>query len=177
VDNLAPEVRAQEPARLIRVLIGLEQPHAVFRQTGSQFVVPARRLIVEHDPRAVPDRAELLRDGHPVDRQLVEPEPLFLEQGGDPDHEELVEVRPDDRQELHALEQGMVVPERLVEHPLVELQPAHLAIREQAGVLEIGHSGGRGDRMTRHGYDARSAAWRTSRASAMKITSSAIFVA
>ena len=42
----------------------------------------------------------------------------------------------DDRQELHALEQRMVVVERLIEHALVELQPAQLPIAVQRRVVE-----------------------------------------
>src|SRR5262249_57053206 len=46
---------------------------------------------------------------------------------GDPHHEELVEVRADDGEKLHALEERDRVVLRLLEHPAVELEPGELA--------------------------------------------------
>src|SRR5262249_56306891 len=49
-------------------------------------------------------------------------------------HEELVEVRRDDRQELQALEQRRALVERLVQHAAVEREPSEVAIEPR--VLE-----------------------------------------
>ena len=50
----------------------------------------------------------------------------------------------DDGEKLHALEQRMIVLDRLVEHALVELQPAQLAVDVEVGTAEndiFGRSG------------------------------------
>ena len=51
-------------------------------------------------------------------------------QAGHPDHEELVEVGREDRQEPHALQQRDVPVLRQLEHPLVEREPGQLAVEE-----------------------------------------------
>ena len=53
----------------------------------------------------------------------------------DPDHEELVQVGEVDGQELEPLEQRPARVARLVEHPLVEGQPGHLAVEVERGLL------------------------------------------
>ena len=62
---------------------------------------------------------------------------ILLQQRRDAHHEELVEVGADDGEELDALEQGMVAVQRLVEDPLIELEPAQLAIDVQRWIAEI----------------------------------------
>ena len=54
---------------------------------------------------------------------------LLLEPG-DAHLEELIEVRADDAEELHPLQQRVLRIQRLVQHALVELQPAQFAIDE-----------------------------------------------
>ena len=54
----------------------------------------------------------------------------------DPDHEKLVEVRAEDGEELHALEERKPAVAGLVEDPGVELQPRELAVDEQAGLID-----------------------------------------
>jgi hypothetical protein len=54
-------------------------------------------------------------------------------------HEELVEVRAEDRQELHPLEQRVALVERLAQHAGVEVEPAQLAVDEELWRL-IAHS-------------------------------------
>ena len=71
---------------------------------------------------------------------------LFAHQRGDANHEELVEIRADDREELDALEQRVRLVERLIEHALVELEPAQFAVDEQRGVLKVA-DGGWSDRL------------------------------
>ena len=149
--NLRPEVRRQESPRRIGELVGFEDPDAVLGQLRAQTVVPARGLIAHHAGRTLADGHQQLGHRHPVDRDLFEAGAPLLEQRRDAHHEELVEVRGDDGQELHPLQQRMVVVQRLIEDPLVELQPAHLAVAVQRWVMEIGGGYGRG----RHGWGHR----------------------
>ena len=59
-------------------------------------------------------------------------------EAGHPDHEELVEVAGEDRQEPHPLEQRQVGVLGELEHPLVEAQPGQLAVEEAVVGLEVG---------------------------------------
>src|SRR5579875_452509 len=56
----------------------------------------------------------------------------------DPNHEELVEVGDEDRQELDPLEQwqGLILGQ--LQHAIVELQPGQLAVEVQRAVIERG---------------------------------------
>src|SRR5215813_4428647 len=47
---------------------------------------------------------------------------------GDPDHEELIEIRAEDREELHPFQEGNARILRLLEDTAVELEPGELAI-------------------------------------------------
>ncbi len=69
-------------------------------------------------------------------------------EAGDADLEELVEVRRADRQEPKPLEQRIRRVTRLFEHPLVEIQPAQLAVDEPARIetaAGVATHGRRGD--------------------------------
>ncbi len=69
--------------------------------------------------------ADVGRDGDPgVDAAL---------QPGDPDHEELVEVGREDRQEVRALEQRLRAVLAEFEHALVEPEPAELTVEVAVG--------------------------------------------
>ena len=60
------------------------------------------------DPGSADDELELLPDGEPVgERRSAHVLPAL--ETGDADHEELVEVAGEDRQELHPLEQRQCV--------------------------------------------------------------------
>jgi hypothetical protein len=52
----------------------------------------------------------------------------LVEQARDPDHEELVEVRAEDREELDALQQRVGRILRFFQHALLEFQQAELAV-------------------------------------------------
>ena len=75
-------------------------------------------------------RAENLGGGAPVHAALRHVAFHLLLQAGDADLEKLIEVRADDAEELHALEQWRGGVERLIEHALVEGEPAQLAVEE-----------------------------------------------
>ena len=61
---------------------------------------------------------------------------LLLE-AGDAHHEELVQVRAQDGEELDALEQRVARVARLLEHAGLELEQAELAVDVEAGVFQF----------------------------------------
>ena len=99
------------------------------RELGPQRVGPAPRLLVEHLPRPRAHQRELLLGRQAVGRDVLAVGPHLLLQDRDPNHEELVEVGADDGEELDAFEQRVTAVAGLVEHPLVEREPAELAIQ------------------------------------------------
>ena len=82
------------------------------------------------------DFEELRQRSHAVGRRILRLE-VFVKlrlQAGHPHLEELVEIRCTDRQEPEPLEQRVRRVARFLEHALVEVEPAQLAIDEQARV-------------------------------------------
>ncbi len=57
----------------------------------------------------------------------------LLAQAGDADHEELVQVRGEDREKLYPLEQRVIGVLGFFKHARVELQPAQFAVDEVLG--------------------------------------------
>jgi hypothetical protein len=57
----------------------------------------------------------------------------LVEDPGDADHEELVEVRREDAAELDPLEQRLVGVGGEIEDALVEVEPRELAVQKRAG--------------------------------------------
>jgi hypothetical protein len=101
----------------VRVLLFFEKSDAGIGERGPQQILPARRLISHHLHGALADRHELLRHGQTVGRHLFEAGALALAEHRHTHHEELVEVGADDGEELDALEQGMMIGDRLIEKP------------------------------------------------------------
>ena len=90
---------------------------------------------------------ELLGGRHAVGRQVGDAGLDLLAQAGHADHEELAEVRAQDRQELDALEQRVALVADLFEHAALEGQHAELAVDVVGTVCEIdGRVDGRGRR-------------------------------
>ena len=69
----------------------------------------------------------------------------LLLQPADTFHEELVEVRADDGDELQSFEQRDTLVPRLVQHPAVERQPGEFPVEVELGGIQI-PVGGRGHR-------------------------------
>ena len=124
-------------ARLLGVIVGLEEPDAVFRQRRPKPIVPAGGLLPQHLRRPLAHGVELLADRQTIDRHRFQTGAALLEQRGDANHEELVQIGADDGQELHAFQQRMVTVERLVENTLVEGQPAQLAVAVETRIAEV----------------------------------------
>ena len=77
------------------------------------------------------NRIKLLIDGEPVHRKVADDGRALAMQAADALHEELVEVARKDREEPHALEQRQRGILRKLEHTLVEVEPAQLAVQEE----------------------------------------------
>ncbi len=108
-------------------LLPREKANPIFLQRGNELVAPAAVLPVEHLPHAFLDRAKGLRRRAAVGAALHHVAFDLLLQSRDADLEKLIEIRARDREKLHALEQRIGRIERLVQDPLIELEPAQLA--------------------------------------------------
>ena len=95
----------REPAVDRRRVIGRLQKMDTFRgEQRTQRLTPARGLIVDLRQCAAADRRELLIRRLPVDRQVFDAGPEFLQDGRDAHHEELIKIGAGDREELDAVE-------------------------------------------------------------------------
>jgi hypothetical protein len=105
-------------------LLPAEQVDSVLRQARLQDVAKAARFLFEHGDDPLTHRQEqvalLLRGVALVARRRPDQ--------GHPLHEELVQVRREDREELDPLEQRRALVERLLQHAPVELEPAEIAV-------------------------------------------------
>ncbi len=114
-----------------------EDVDAVLRQFVAQLGVEPPP---PHDelPGGLPDDGELLGRGQPVSREVTHPRLDLLFEAGDAHHVELGEVGTEDREELHALEQWVVVVLGLLEHALLEREHAELAVEVERRRVEVG---------------------------------------
>ncbi len=138
--DLALKIAGQERRQLLRVLSRLEELDAVGRELGAKRIGPASGLLIEHLPRPRANQRQLLLGRQAVGRDVLALGPHLFLQDRNANHEELVEVGPDDGEELDAFEQGMASIPRLVEDALVEGQPAELAVEVKRRGVE-GRSG------------------------------------
>src|SRR5204863_6312258 len=83
------------------------------------------------------DSVDRLRRGQTVGAAGADPGLDLVVQTGDAHHEELVEVRRPDREELRALEQWDRLVLGELEHAVVEVEPRQLAVGEQRAVVEV----------------------------------------
>ena len=114
---------------------------AVFRQP-HQHRADAGVLFVDHAVDAAADGRQLLGGRHAREIAAADFGRPAAHQSGHPDQEELVQIRADDGQELEPLQQGQFLGQPLLQHAVVELQPAQLAVEEQVGGFEgiFGHN-------------------------------------
>ena len=87
--------------------------------------------------RDLRDRAQLFGRRHVVGTTLRDAERLLMDQSGDADFEELVEVRIRDAQERQPFEQRHVVVFRQFEHAPVEFELRQLAVDVQLGAQQV----------------------------------------
>ena len=102
----------------------------------EELVRQAARHARERAPQWRLIARELLFGGQTVFRARVHLGLDLLLDRGDPDHEELVEIGPEDRDELEPLEQRVALVERLLEDAVVELEPRQLAVDVERRVVE-----------------------------------------
>ena len=131
VDLRAVIIFHPDQVRLLQ-LLQLQQADAVGRQGRRQFVPPAGILLLHHPPHPLDDGAEGFGTGQTVHRALHRLALDLLLQAGDADLEELIQVRADDAKELHPLQQRVFRVECLLEHPMIEFQPAQFPIDEMS---------------------------------------------
>ena len=89
-------------------------------------------MLLDHAPHPLDDGAEGFGPGQTVHRALHHLALDLLLQAGDADLEELIQVRANDAEELHPLQERVLRVERLFEHPIIELQPAQFPIDEMS---------------------------------------------
>jgi hypothetical protein len=137
-EDLRLEVLREPRVDCRRVVGRLEEADPVRGQERAKVLRPARCLLVHLGQRTRADDAELVLGGKPVERGLFDAGPELLEDRGDPDHEELVQVGAGDCEELDALEQRVREVLGLGQHPPVELQPAQFSIDVQRRCAQVG---------------------------------------
>ena len=103
----------------------VEQPQPDLARLAHELVGPAATGV------------ELLARRHAVGRDLGDAGLDLLPQAGHTDHEELAQVRAQDREELDALEERVGRIASLVEDALEELEQAEFAIDVEQGVRQV----------------------------------------
>ena len=134
--NVELDEARQVVALFFGQVVGTQMAHALLRERAAHVLVVALLDGIEL-AAALVDGLDLLLGGHAGlgidDRRIDERE---VGQAAHAHHEELLEVAPEDRYEVEALEQRHRLVGPLVEHALVERQPRQLP------VLHVGTVGG-----------------------------------
>src|SRR5262249_6509403 len=134
--DLAPEIVGEKRRDVVAVVLRVEEHDPVPRQLGPELLLPAAALLGQHGERPLAHDRNLLLRRQAVARDGLVAAAHLLQQRRDADHEELVQVGADDREELDALEQWMPLVPRLREHAGVERQPAQLAVNVELGAIQ-----------------------------------------
>ena len=142
-EDLVVEALVEGGELVGRELVGLDE-HRRRRAASAGMSSAFQQLVLRVDELvgARADRGELLVRRQPVGRQLVDLARELLLEAGDAHHEELVEVRGDDREELEPLESGTRRVVCLGEDARVELEPGELAVQVERGRVERRHPDG-----------------------------------
>ncbi len=99
-------------------------------ERGAEVPLPDSRLTRGELENALTDLDERLHWRHPVGREHHQPGLRLPEQAGDAHLEELVQVRREDRAELHAFEERDRLVRRELEHAGVEVEQRQLAVEK-----------------------------------------------
>jgi len=131
--DLGP-VKLLQPGQVRRLQFGrTDHADAVGRQCGLEVLAPAPVELVNQQQHAPTHRPEHLGWRPAVGAALrLAALRLLLDLLLEPGHahlEKLVQIRAGNAEELQALEQGILLILCLLEHALVELQPAQLAVQ------------------------------------------------
>ncbi len=139
--NLFFKIPADEGLFLLRQLLILDRLEVrLLLQRGNQHA-PVRRILQVHKLMCGGQHSLQLRAGrHAGDIRLAIARVLHILQTGDTDHEKFIQIGACDRQEFKPLEQLIVPPPRLSEHPLVKLQPGKLPVDVISRISPVGFS-------------------------------------
>ena len=120
-----------------RVVRGVENLNVFGGEQRSERLGPATLDIDHHPVRADADRVELLLGAQTVRGDRLDVVPELPKQRRDAHHEEFIQIAGDDGKELHPLDQRMARVLSLQQNPLVEFQPAQLAVDVEGRILQI----------------------------------------
>ena len=110
--------------------------------SGRQLFAPAGILVMDHPPDAFLHGAQRFGGRQPVVAAAGDAAFNLLFEAGHAHLEELVEIGAGDAKELEPFQQGSGGIARLLQHPLVEFQPAQFAVekpRRPQGCLSCLH--------------------------------------
>jgi hypothetical protein len=127
----APEVFLEEALLLFVGFLGAEEEDALRSQQWLHLLEKAAVLLVDQLMDARDHRGHRLRRRLAVRARILVAGVDPALQLGHPHHEELVEIRAEDGEKLHALEQRHGGILGLFEHPPIELQPRQFTIDER----------------------------------------------
>ena len=99
-------------------------------ETGQNFMEQTLGLRLQHGPQPFRDQLKLRRGRETVRREQVGIRLNLLLQAGYANHEDLIQVRGEDGQELASLQERLTPIQRFFEHTPVELDPAEFSIQE-----------------------------------------------
>ena len=133
------EVRARCRALLCIERVGRDEVQPVPLQARKDVARPDPALLLHHGVDVRADRRELLVGQEAVGSGLADAAELLLLEAGDAHHEEFIEIRRDDRQELEPLEDRQRCIRRLFQDPRIELKPRELAVEEQLRIVQLGN--------------------------------------
>ncbi len=139
--QLLLEVLAQPFFLRVAPLAAAHEMDLLVRELRDQHFVEDPVLLTDHLVGPLADGGEDLGGRLLVGVDLHRAGFGLLQQARDPDLEELVEVGAADAEELEALEQRIRRILRLLEHAMIELELAQLAVEVERRILEIALEG------------------------------------
>src|SRR5688572_20902493 len=129
--------------------------NAGLMEPGQEIILPAGLMSLKMYGQLTAYGQHLFRGRHGVWGSLTRPCGNLATETRDSDHEEFVEIRGEDCQELDALQKRMSCIFRFLQHTQVELKPAELSVQEQTWAIEVRGCFGRSRQVwrgIRHGY-------------------------
>jgi len=135
-EDLLPEESLKGMPVLFPEFPVLEDRDAGSLQGGEEIFFPERHLLPDERKQCPVYGPKLPGRAHAVRGSLEDSLLNLPVQPRDPDHEELVEVVGEDREELDPFQEGVAPICRLLEHPPVELDPGEFPVDEEARVFK-----------------------------------------
>ncbi len=127
--NLLGEKRVQLRALLQAEVRKIQQADMAGLQRRNQILPEEIVRPADQAPNYAANRFQRLRRAAAIQAGLLDAVFDLLRQAGDAHHEELVDVRAEDRQEFHALQQRIAAIAGLLQHAPLELQMAEFPIQ------------------------------------------------